>query len=503
MKLAIIIGVSEYQYDEFDNLNACMNDAELFKEVISDVSNIDDVLFINKNVKAYEAKKQLADFVSKHKTNTIDELVFYFSGHGGRYEDDFFYIFSDFKESKKESTGLRNTELDGMVRTLKPNLFVKIVDACFSGTQYIKSESNTRMELEKSAKDNQLNDIYFMFSSRDDQTSLAGHEYSKFTESLFTGLLDHKGEIRYRDLTAYIADDFNANSLPKPIFISQADLVEIFGVITDNTHKLILNAFGLEEKPEEVEYEKPTKAKEGENTLLELVKRKAEYEYCDEETAIKRLDLLRDKFQEQNWPEDIAAVFEIAVLTNIASHQIPNSNRIGAWLNENRGKEFFATPTYTEESIEVEEYKPLPKKPARRSNMATLVTFSKMFGDVDDTEYKLEKVRKTRRVVDGFTYTFQNENNILKIALEPKHISVKPLVLFIVCVYSRTELSVQYSYEFIKFTNWDTRAHPRCENWKVKTLKMKDEGNLAVATEEIINEVSVWAVTEITKTLQT
>jgi len=63
------------------------------------------------------------------------------------------------------------------------------------------------MELEKSAKDNQLNDIYFMFSSRDDQTSLAGHEYSKFTESLFTGLLDHKGEIRYRDLTAYIADD--------------------------------------------------------------------------------------------------------------------------------------------------------------------------------------------------------------------------------------------------------------------------------------------------------
>jgi len=54
-----------------------------------------------------------------------------------------------------------------------------------------------------------------------------------------------------------------------------------------------------------------------------------------------------------------------------------------------------------------------------------------MFGDVDDTEYKLEKVRKTRRVVDGFSYTFQSENNILKIALEPRHISVKPLVLLL------------------------------------------------------------------------
>lgn len=194
MKLAIIIGVAEYQFSEFENLGACQNDAELFKEVLCDVSNIDDVLFLNKFVKAYEAKKQLTDFVSKHKTESVDELVFYFSGHGGRYEDDFFYIFSDFKEAKKEATGLRNTELDGMIRELNPNFFVKIVDACFSGTQYIKTESNTKIELEKSAKSNQLKDIYFMFSSRDNQTSIAGREYSKFTESLFTGLLDYTGE---------------------------------------------------------------------------------------------------------------------------------------------------------------------------------------------------------------------------------------------------------------------------------------------------------------------
>ena len=502
MKLAVIIGVSEYQYDDFENLDACKNDAELFKNVLSDVAKIEDVLFINKDAKAYEAKKKLTDFVSKHKTETVDELVFYFSGHGGRYEDDFFYIFSDFKEAKKETTGLRNTELDGMVRALKPKLFVKIVDACFSGTQYIKAESDTKKELEKSAKDNQLNDIYFMFSSRYDQSSLAGREYSKFTESLFTGLLDHTGEMRYRDLTAYIADDFNASGLPRPIFISQADLVEIFGVITDSTHKLILKAFGLEEKPEEEESKKPPKAKERENTLIELVRRKADSEYCDEETGIKRLALLRDKFQEQNWPEEIVSIFEIDVLPNVASNPIPNSQRIGVWLNENRGKEFFATPVYKEESFEVEEYKPLPKKPIR-SAMATVMAYSNMFGGADNTEYRLETIWKTRMVVDGFSYTFQNENNILKISLEPRHTSVKPLVLFIVCIYSRVELSVQYSYEFIKFTNWDTRAHPKCENWKVRTLKMKDEANIAVVTDEIINEVSVWAVTEITKTLQT
>jgi hypothetical protein len=500
MKLAIIIGVSEYQHDNFDNLDACKKDAELFRDILSDVSSIDDFLFINNVAKAFEAKKQLSDFVSKHKKNTVDELVFYFSGHGGRYEDDFFYIFSDFKEEKKESTGLRNTELDRMVRSLKPKLFVKIVDACFSGTQYIKAESNTKIELEKSAKENQLDDIYFMFSSREDQVSFAGTNYSKFTESLFTCLLDHTGEIRYRDIAAYIADDFNSNGFSKPIFISQADLVEIFGVITENTHKLILNAFGLEEKLEETEPENPPKSKE--NELLDLVKRKAETEYCDEKTSIERLKLLTDRFNAQNWPEEIASIFEIDILSDVSPSQIPNSHRIGTWLNENRGKEFFAIPTHTKESYEVEEYKPLPKKPAKQNHLATALAISRMFSSTDDTEYKLEKVAKTRMIVDGFSYNFTNENNILKISFEPRHISVKPLIIFIVCIYSRTELSIQYSYEFIKFTNFNTRSHPKCENWKVKTFKMKNESNILSATNEIINEISSWMITEITKSLQ-
>ena len=177
MKLAIIIGVAEYDSDNFENLPACKSDAELFKDVLSDVKELDDLLCLNSNPKGYEAKKQLSDFVEKHKGNDVEEFIFYFSGHGNRYEDDFFYILSDFKENKRESTGLRNTELDGLIRTLNPKLTIKIIDACFSGTQYIKSETNTRIDFEKSAKENRLNDIYFWFSSREDQTSLAGDEF--------------------------------------------------------------------------------------------------------------------------------------------------------------------------------------------------------------------------------------------------------------------------------------------------------------------------------------
>lgn len=505
MKLAIVIGVSEYQYDDFGNLPACKNDAELFKDVVSDVSNIDDLLYINASPKAFDAKKQLSEFVQKHKGKTIDELVFYFSGHGGRYEDDFFYIFTDFKESKKESTGLRNTELDGFVRTLKPKLFVKIVDACFSGTQYIKAEANTRSELEKSAKDNQLNDIYFMFSSRDDRTSLAGPEFSKFTESLFTGLLDHTGDIRYRDLAAYIADDFNSNGLPKPIFISQADLVENFGVVTDNTQKLILKAFGLTEKPKEVDVQQPiTTEPPAASSLVELVKKKADSDYCDKDTAMTRLAHLKDGFQGNNWPKDIVGIFEISVHQNIGPHSIPNCLRIGIWINENKSKDFFAVPTYKEDIYEVEEYKALPKKPSssRYSSIAALaMASSRLFGEHDDTEYKLEKIKKRRQLVDGFSYSFENENNVLKLTLEPKYISVKPIVAYIVCLYSKTDLAIQYSYEFLKSTNWETRAHPICENWKVKKIKLKNEASISGAKDEIIKEISDWAIAEISKTL--
>ncbi|MCL1478042.1 MAG: caspase family protein [Marinobacter sp.] len=116
------------------------------KNVITDIKVIDDAVYLNKSPRAYEAKKQISDFVEKHKNTDIEELIFYFSGHGSRSEEDFFYVMSDFKESKKESTGLRNTELDGLIRTLKPKLTVKIIDACFSGTQYIKSDTNTRID---------------------------------------------------------------------------------------------------------------------------------------------------------------------------------------------------------------------------------------------------------------------------------------------------------------------------------------------------------------------
>ena len=102
MNLAIIIGVS--QYDNGNTLIACDNDIKIMKNISDKLNKFDDICYISNSPKAYEAKQLITEFVNKHQDQVIEEFVFYFSGHGARYNDDFFYIFKDFIEEKKETT---------------------------------------------------------------------------------------------------------------------------------------------------------------------------------------------------------------------------------------------------------------------------------------------------------------------------------------------------------------------------------------------------------------
>ncbi|ELV8728819.1 caspase family protein, partial [Vibrio fluvialis] len=230
MNLAILIGVS--QYENCSDLSACGNDVEIMSNIITQLDKYDDVCVISNSPKAYEAKQKITAFINKHKDSKVDELVFYYTGHGARFDDDFFYIFSDFSEGRREVSGLRNSELDGLIRNLEPELTIKVVDACFAGGNYVKSEADIKPILEKSAKENELNKLYFLHSSNSEETSLATSEYSLFSNSFFKSLTQNEGDIRYRDFMAYVADDMAVNGYPKPTFVVQAENTEIFGEVS-------------------------------------------------------------------------------------------------------------------------------------------------------------------------------------------------------------------------------------------------------------------------------
>ncbi|WP_157938744.1 caspase family protein [Vibrio tasmaniensis] len=54
MNLAIVIGVEKYRSPLFDDLSACKNDARVMRDVLSNVKDVTDILYINENESAYE-----------------------------------------------------------------------------------------------------------------------------------------------------------------------------------------------------------------------------------------------------------------------------------------------------------------------------------------------------------------------------------------------------------------------------------------------------------------
>ncbi|MGP5514240.1 caspase family protein [Psychrobacter alimentarius] len=146
--LAIVIGVSEYKDQE--NLPACKNDAQIIHSILSESKKFDDILNIDGYVSGREVKSKVSEFVRGHENEKVEEIFFYFSGHGARITEDFWYVLSDFDNNNIHTTALSNDELDEILKSLNPTLTVKVVDACFAGTEYIKNTYNISNIFDKS-----------------------------------------------------------------------------------------------------------------------------------------------------------------------------------------------------------------------------------------------------------------------------------------------------------------------------------------------------------------
>jgi hypothetical protein len=138
INLGIVIAISEYT-DDAKNLPACTRDGEAVLHVLRASDRFAEILHLEANTTASQVKSQLADFAKSHIGKEIGEIVFYFTGHGEFIGNEFYYLMTDYQSRKRNQTALQNSELDGIIRGLNPNIFVKIVDACHSGINYIKS----------------------------------------------------------------------------------------------------------------------------------------------------------------------------------------------------------------------------------------------------------------------------------------------------------------------------------------------------------------------------
>lgn len=226
MRLAIVIEVSKY--DNFSNLNQCKNDSNIINEIISLSELYDDILLIQKDTVSGHIFNELDKFVDKYKNKEIEEVLLYFSGHGLMKNDEFYFCTSNTDESKINRSSLSNAIIDSRVRSLNPERFVKIVDACESGKHYIKGTSNPFAEPEN----NSFNNFYFFASSSFEQKSYTyDDKSSEFTYRMIKVIYEKikiDNKIKYRDIFNGISDAFYDNELQKPYFNIQGDLSEIF-----------------------------------------------------------------------------------------------------------------------------------------------------------------------------------------------------------------------------------------------------------------------------------
>lgn len=329
MNIAILLGVPEYTGTPSD-LPACSNDVSLVEGIISRARKFDATLSISDRRSSAEVKAQLAKFISDQKGNKIEELLFYYTGHGDLMEDEFFYLLSDYSKGRRNATSLANGELDAMLRSLAPEITVKVVDACHAGVAYVKEPDALEKHLEESKQ--QFKKCYFMFSSQAEEKSWQGSHFSDFTKSFATACETFDGQqIRYKDIISEIADDFSENPAQTPVFVTQADFVEVFCVVTEELKSYIrAQLSGSPGSGPEASVSRDPK------TLQQIARSQAE-QYCTREEVLGFLTRLQEHLKAATLPPELRELFDLHVTFGASWEELGNTQAIGRWLSENPG----------------------------------------------------------------------------------------------------------------------------------------------------------------------
>ncbi|WP_233715939.1 caspase family protein [Helicobacter trogontum] len=221
--IAILIGNSEYK--NLSKLDFCKKDVSSIQKILD--LNKKFEIYIFENYQSEQLKNELSNIIRELKNSKINELLFYYTGHGV-FKEQFYYLPINFTDKQFETTSLSNDELDNMLKSLETEMVIKIIDACQSGQQYIKESDQA--SIKKSLTQRSFKKCHFFFSSMNNQSSMGDDKGSYFTNAIVESILTHKADsIRYTDVQSYIADYFsNRSELQTPFFVNQSNATEIF-----------------------------------------------------------------------------------------------------------------------------------------------------------------------------------------------------------------------------------------------------------------------------------
>lgn len=335
--IAILLGISKYS-DPKDNLPGCVQDLRAIQAIVEGEKRFDDVLVISGSVQGRELKNKLVKFIEKHNGKQIDEVFFYYTGHGAFDGTSFLFVASDYDQRRRNQTALENSELDNIIRNLSPRLYVKIVDACHSGVTYIKDKQAVDEYLKSSQAS--FKKVYFLFSSHSDQSSYQDSSLSHFTRSIAKAVMESGVEyrLRYKEIIDYASDYFDQSQSQKPYFVTQASFTEVVSSASAETVKELKSLLGT--KQEDLAQEGPDSVVK---LMMDRIRQNAEL-YCDEVEAMSALKVLQDVIATAVVPKTLNEVyeFEVSERTNL---EVPEAAEIGRWIDSHKEDRYFARAT--------------------------------------------------------------------------------------------------------------------------------------------------------------
>ncbi len=484
-KIAILIGVDKY--DNASDLPPCRNDMELMSSFVSNSNHYEDFFSVELGLKASEVKSELTNFIRKYQEEEIEEVFFYYTGHGTTITDDFLYLFTDFDKSKIGQTTLKNSELDGMLKSLNPELAVKVVDACYSGTEYIKSDIDLQRVFEKSL-DQKFKKTYFLFSSAKHEKSTALPDYSIFTKSFAKSLIGFEGrEIRYRDIMDFISDDISVKKYQTPLFIQQADNTEVFGEISSGLVKELCNHF-LQHSCIQIDDDKNQAIQIGNdfcdnNYDIEFVEKikNISQKYCDEKEALQSVSNLGNWIKSYKWSETIQQIYEVKVEEMQDQPHQKSLAKVAEWI-DNSDDRYFAHINYKDE-----EYKDKEKVEYESPFGFQSVMVGDLFHNSKKVEY--QTVIRHRKVICGFDHSVTVPYASLVVQFVPKERALPWCRLFLTYTFSRSKITIFSKYEFEEEVNWQERTIQDEHQWKIIHCDLKDEELIRKNVEQSLLDV--------------
>ncbi len=440
-----------------------------------------DEIIVIPSTDSQSLKATIASTVQRFQHDDIDDLLFYFTGHGEFVEEDFNYLLRDFDESRSAQTSLSNSELDNMLKSLEPGVLIKVVDACYSGMPYIKDGSDFSEYINNSSK-GLFPKCYFMFSSESDQKSYASEDGSDFTKAFARAVVECQSTvIRYKDVIDFLSDSFNGHRRQKPLFVTQASFTEIFGSYSSESKKQIselTEKMDIEKKPigesdNKVESEIATPSV---SSLISLVQSDA-MNYVSREAGFDFIGRLKSLLDLSPLDSEVGDLYGIKKEFVNKYSFLPNQRLLGGWLSENLAGEYFASPDYEMESYEVDS------------------SWSSFMGL---TGQEPRKITKTRRVISGIETNVSDLPFIgFSLILEPRYPNLLQYGGWLTYVISKTTIQVFSCMVEYQETSWGEYKDSATTKWNRAEFQLIDSGAVSAIVKNFYVELSSWATERI------